>query len=266
MVLTLSVGLGGCSTGSTTRQKKIEQDLQAIQSHVDEQGSVVAKMDERIKKLEEKIELLNEKMRIHSTTINSLSMTKKAPPSPKEKSNAVGVSDYQWREAGETVRVDPAPSDPEAGFAQDASVQKFREAMILYRGHRYPEAILAFNDFVKNFTDHPLASAAQFHIGESYFLQKEYRLAAEEFRQFLVSHDRSSYVPQTLKRLAEAEEKLEDLTAAARHRQMLFTLFPQSPAANEAIQEFGSAEKMNEMKKSIQKQGKHPKKGDNKKG
>jgi hypothetical protein len=46
----------------------------------------------------------------------------------------------------------------------------------------------------------------------------------------LTSYDRSSHISHTLRRMAECEEQLKMTDAAARHRQQLSALFPQSPA------------------------------------
>jgi TolA-binding protein len=70
---------------------------------------------------------------------------------------------------------------------------------------------------------------AQYYIGESYFLQKKYLLAVEEFKQVLTSYDRSPYIAQTLNKLAEVEDQLNQREDAAKHRQLLTSLFPHAP-------------------------------------
>lgn len=134
-------------------------------------------------------------------------------------------------------RVDPELSvragarDPEAGFVQDSATKSYRQSMILFRGRKYAEAILAFSAFLQANADHPLAGSAQFYIGESYFRQKEYKLAITEYARVLTAYDRSPRIAQTLKQMAAAEEADGRTDDAKRHRQLLLSLFPQSPAA-----------------------------------
>jgi outer membrane protein assembly factor BamD (BamD/ComL family) len=60
--------------------------------------------------------------------------------------------------------------------------------------------------------------------------QKEYKNAAAEYERVLTSYDRSPHIADTLKELAETEDQLKLTDRAARHRQLLTSLFPQSPA------------------------------------
>jgi tol-pal system protein YbgF len=123
-----------------------------------------------------------------------------------------------------------AKSDPEAGFVNDDSVQTYRKAMVYYQAKRYSDAAMVFSTFVEKYPDHPLAGSAQYFVGDSYFKQGEYKLALVEFKKVLTSYDRSAQVAQTLRQMAEAEDALKKPEEAARHRQLLMSLFPQSPA------------------------------------
>ena len=87
--------------------------------------------------------------------------------------------------------------------------------------------VLAFSSFLKDFADHPFAGTAQYYIGESYFQQKEFKLAREEFQRVLISYENSDRVPDTLRRLGDTEEALNNAQASARYRQMQASLFPQ---------------------------------------
>ena len=145
----------------------------------------------------------------------------------------------------------PIPNDPEAGFTQDAAVQNFRKALIIFQGLKYPEATLAFSDFLEKYPDHAMAGAAQFYIAEAYTKQNEPKLALQEYQKLLTTYDRSSHVADTLKQMAAAEDTLKRREEAARHRQLLTSLFPLSPAASEleiASKSENSAEEKAEAK------------------
>jgi tetratricopeptide (TPR) repeat protein len=112
----------------------------------------------------------------------------------------------------------------------DEAVRSFRKAMILFEAGRFSEAEPAFASFMDRYPDHALAGAAQFYIGESFFKQGNYTQAYDEFQRVLMSYDRSAHVTETLRDLAETEDQLHKNQDAARHRQELSSLFPQSPA------------------------------------
>lgn len=90
---------------------------------------------------------------------------------------------------------------------------------------------MAFSEFLEKAPDHPLAGSAQFYVGESYFKQKEYKLALQEYQRVLTSYDRSPVVADTLARMITTEEILKKQPEAEKHQHLLTSLFPNSPAA-----------------------------------
>lgn len=130
-----------------------------------------------------------------------------------------------------------AGRDPEAGFTQDEIVQAYRKAMVLFQAQKFSESILAFSAFVEQNPDHVLAGSAQFYLGQAYFEQKEYKLALKEWERVITSYDRSPRVSDTLRQMAQAEDQLKRPKEAATHRQLLSSLFPQSPAARLAMRD-----------------------------
>jgi TolA-binding protein len=179
-----------------------------------------AGLNARVGELEAKIASLNEKLDATRASLDGF-LTAHQPKS-------AGVSNS----ASETVGT-PVADVPESGsgFIQNGAVQLYRKANILFDSQKYPEANLTYLSFLEKYPDHPLAGSAQFHVGQGYFKQKEYRQAIEEFQKVLTSYDRSPVVSITLRQLTEAEEALGKSQDAARYRQQLLSLFPNSPSA-----------------------------------
>lgn len=80
-------------------------------------------------------------------------------------------------------------------ISQSEPVDRYREAKILFDSKKYSDANFEFNDFIKNYPQHPLASMAQYYIGQSYYEQKEYLLAEEEWEKGLKNYPQSQAVP-----------------------------------------------------------------------
>ncbi|MGZ3699086.1 MAG: tetratricopeptide repeat protein, partial [Bdellovibrionota bacterium] len=173
-----------------------------------------------IGKLDSKIEFLETKL---SASAKSGKITTSAI-------KAQVAAGHPAEPVGTRVFTRPTKNDPESGFVHDEAIQSYRDATILFESQKYPEAVLAFSSFLEHYPDHALAGAAQYYVGLSYFRQKEYKLAIEEFRRVLTSYDRSTHISETLRDLAAAEEAQKQ-PEAARHRQLLSSLFPASPAA-----------------------------------
>jgi TolA-binding protein len=234
--LSFSAVLSGCATSQTdtnpansptnpaeASQKPGAPPVSTGPSNEDK----VNQLNERIAKLEERITYLSDNMTATQTTMENVLAVKKIKPVP--------VDSHPTTNAGETVNPPVLAKDPNAGFSNDHAIGKFRESMVLFQSEKFPESILSFSGFLQEHADHPLAGAAQFYIGESYFKIKEYKLANEEYKRVLASYDRSSYLPDTLARLVETDQILQMKGESEKHQQLLTSLFPQSPAAKIAM-------------------------------
>lgn len=212
-----SATLAGCSTAP---QKDSSQDAAALA----EANAKVSALEKKLQQTETSLQALNEKFDSIRISIDNYLASQPAPSSS-------GVALRPNQTLGQAPEAVESGKDPEKGFAHDSSVQEYRRGMILFRGEKYPDSILAFSAYVEKYPDSVLAGAAQYHVGESYFRLSQYRQAIQEFQKVLTSYDRSSHLAATLRRMAEAEDLVQEPEAAARHRQMLMSLFPGSPSA-----------------------------------
>ncbi|MGE0615103.1 MAG: tol-pal system YbgF family protein [Bacteriovoracia bacterium] len=231
---TLSLGANGCASTPKSTEPTVEAENHAppppteselLREQVAHLTSTVATLEKKLGEAEQKMGMMNDK--INAANATQAIALKKQTGKIKTSPISVHPADAQ----GEAVEADTLADDPEAEYARDASIQKFRDAMVLFDGGKYAESVLQFSNFLQNQPDHVLAGAAQYHVGEAYFKQREFRLALDEYQRVIVSYDRSSYTPEALRRMAECEDQLNRPKVAARHRQQLLALFPQSPAA-----------------------------------
>jgi TolA-binding protein len=235
-------GVGASCAGTSTKSESTEAKDSASKPSSEE--SIETKVD----KLSKRLEALNSQL---------TEVTKKVETSH------VAIENYLQAHQPETAKAPgslakapkiislPDTARSETGFQNDSPVRKYRDAMIYYEGRKFSDAILAFSDFLKNHADHPLAGSAQFHIGKSYYNQEEFKLAAQEFNRVLVSYDRSSHVPSTLKFLSESLKKLNMNKEADQNIQLLRSLFPQSPAAKNLLMETSAGRKQNYKEKYV---------------
>ena len=164
------------------------------------------------------------------TQVTALTQKVNAPPAAKR----YAAIPHPAEDIGDNIEPAPVKRDPEAGFVNDAAVRAYRGSMILFLSRKYADAVLSFSQFLENFADHPLAGSAQFYVGECYFQQKEYRLAAQEYSRVLTAYERSAHVTTALRQLATSQDQLQLADEATRTRQTLSSLFPQSPASEPA--------------------------------
>ncbi len=113
--------------------------------------------------------------------------------------------------------------------AYDAALDQFK-------GGNYGAAIASFTAFVKTYPRSPLASSAQYWIGNAQFAQKDFRAAIASQRQLLADYPDSQKVPDALLNIATSQFELDDAAASRRTLEELIAKHPQSEAAAKARQ------------------------------
>lgn len=234
VALSFALGLSGCAgriahpdtdTNHPHTPAQQEEPQGAASQNQNQQGSSdprmsAAGLNARLDALEAKLAAMNDKLDATQHALDNF-LTAHSP-------RMSGVNIPASEAAGTPVG---ATDENAPGFVQDAAVQLYRKANILFESERYADANLAYSNFLEKYPDHPLAGSAQFKIGEGYFRRKEYKQAVQEFQKVLTSYDRSPAISATLRDLSEAEDALDRPQEAARYRQQLTSLFPSSPAA-----------------------------------
>jgi tol-pal system protein YbgF len=131
--------------------------------------------------------------------------------------------------AGATPRTVDAVAEQRA---YDAALDQFK------RGD-YAGAINAFGGFVKMYPRSPLASSAQYWVGNAQYARRDYRGAIATQRQLLQAYPDSAKAPDALLNVASAQADLNDNAAARRTLEELIARYPQSEAATKARQRLG---------------------------
>ncbi|MFL5814339.1 MAG: tetratricopeptide repeat protein [Bdellovibrionia bacterium] len=205
-------------------QESDAQKIERLQSQNKELSNSLTSITTKLQVMESRLASMTEKLEASARRMDNVVENQRAKPAPVKTLPTEGAT-----------HLPPAgDDDAEAAFTSNEPVRKYRQAMILFQSHNYPDASLGFSAFVDQYPDHALAGSAQFYLGETYFKQKEYKLAARELGRVITTYDRSPHIAETLRDLSISEEKIGMPEEAARHRQLLTSLFPHSPAAHSA--------------------------------
>jgi tol-pal system protein YbgF len=113
--------------------------------------------------------------------------------------------------------------------AYDAALDQFK-------GGNFGAAIASFTAFVKTYPRSPLASSAQYWIGNAQFAQKDFRAAIASQRQLLAAYPDSPKAPDALLNIASGQFELGDAASSRRTLEELVAKHPQSEAAAKARQ------------------------------
>jgi len=94
----------------------------------------------------------------------------------------------------------------------------------------YSAAETAFDDFLRQYPNHPLAGNAIYWMGESLFVRGQYRAAANSFLKGYQTYGKSEKAPESLLKLAMSLQRLGQKDAACSSFNELNTKFPNAPA------------------------------------
>ncbi|MCL2297247.1 MAG: tol-pal system protein YbgF [Proteobacteria bacterium] len=132
--------------------------------------------------------------------------------------------------------VDPAAVEPASPSDEAAEQRVYDAAMELFKRGDYAGAAAAFTAFTLAHPQSPLASSAQYWIGNARFAQRDYRAAVAAQTELLQKYPDSQKVPDAMLNLASAHTELGDRATARRILQDIIARFPGSDAANKARQ------------------------------
>ncbi|HEX4884528.1 MAG TPA: tol-pal system protein YbgF [Casimicrobiaceae bacterium] len=127
-----------------------------------------------------------------------------------------------------------AGSPPRADAA--AEQRAYDTALDLFKRGDYQGAIAGFGNFVRTYPRTPLASSAQYWIGNAHFARRDYRAALTAQRTLIANYPDSPKVPDALLNIASAQAELGDMAGSRRTLEELVAKHPQSEAAAKARQ------------------------------
>src|SRR6266508_1180868 len=117
----------------------------------------------------------------------------------------------------------------------DATAEKiFARGMASFRSEEHGQAVLEFTEVTEKFPKHPLASSAQYWIGEAYYRQRDFQQALVEFRKVVEEYGQSPQVAEALLKIGLCHRALHDLTRAREAWEQVTKNYPKSDAATQA--------------------------------
>jgi tol-pal system protein YbgF len=129
----------------------------------------------------------------------------------------------------------PAAGTPPRADSQ-AEQRAYDASLDLFKRGDYNGAIAGFTSYVRTYPRTPLASSAQYWIGNAHFAKRDYRAAITAQRTLIANYPDSTKVPDALLNIASAQSELGDNAGARRTLEELVAKHPQSEAAAKAKQ------------------------------
>jgi tol-pal system protein YbgF len=138
------------------------------------------------------------------------------------------------------VRAPTPPADPprapavDAPARADAPERAYAVALEVFHAREHGQAVLDLLGFLGRYPKHPLASNAQYWIGEAYYAQRDFRQATVEFQKVLDQNPRGAKAPDALLKIGLCYVNLRQLTRAQGYWQQVLSEYPNSAPARKA--------------------------------
>ncbi len=118
--------------------------------------------------------------------------------------------------------------------ATAAETRAYEAAQGQRRIGNYQGAIVAFQNFIKQYPQSNLAPRAQYWIGDSYFNLRDFKLAITSQQALIKTHPGSPSVPDALLNIASSQIEMGESNAGRKTLEDLAAKYPVSDAAEKA--------------------------------
>lgn len=123
----------------------------------------------------------------------------------------------------------PAAGAPAAAGADQGA---YNQAFDVLKAGKYADAITVFQQFLQTYPQSSLADNAQYWLGESYYVTRDFQNAAAAFQAVLDRWPDSRKAPDALLKLGYTQAELKHIAQARATLGSVSTRFPGSDAAN----------------------------------
>ena len=208
-MLELSETISEQTSSLLRSEADVQIELQAVSEQIDQLRANLEDTNYRLAQLSQQLAATNQELK----SIGSLAIVSPSSPS------------------GGTSLPAPASEDPQT---------QYQNAYNSYLRGNYDLAILEFRQYLENFGNTELADNATYWIGESYFNQRKYRQAIQEFDKMLGKYPRSDKKQSALLKKAYALLETGQTQQGIVQLRQVLREYPNSDEANLAKQRLDS--------------------------
>ncbi len=212
---------------------QLEQQTHDLAGLKKRQRELYLDTDRRLRELE----MTSNRAPVQPSTITEQTMPP-VPVTPVEQQTPSPQQPASGNEAGAASTAQPVVSRPatvSTSAKPSVSVSEEREAyqkaFDMLKEGRYKMANTSFNDFVKRFPDSSYAGNAQYWLGESNYVSRNFKQAVEEFQKVMKLYPRSNKVPDAMLKLGYTYYELREFDLAKSILVDLRKTYPKSTAS-----------------------------------
>ncbi|HXJ95815.1 MAG TPA: tetratricopeptide repeat protein [Terriglobia bacterium] len=211
-------------------QRTNGQNLATSNSRFDSVTGQIQALSESLEEAEGRLEKLSDQLAQTQNIIQTLNPAQSPPGGNNPPGGQNGSPPAGPNTGGSSTGAGPPPSRPNPDSL-------YKSGLSDYSAARYDLAIQEFQEYLQDYADTDLASNAQFYVGDSYYNQKKYAEAIDEFNKCLERYPKgNNKLAVAQLRKAYALIALGKTQAGERELRSLIKRFPSSHEADLARQ------------------------------
>ena len=224
--LVLSLSLAGCAANDLVLKRQSETEAK-----VEHLIQATRKGDQRANELAGQLQSQDEQTKVVATQVKRLEDTiRELRKSQDElKARFILLSQQTPPPKIEVVNQEAPPKGRDAGPPAD-----YMKAFGLYSANNFPEAIIAFETFMKNNPQSDYAANALYWVGECHYSLSDLPRAKDIFFKVAGTYPNSPKAPDALLKLGYSLAAMKEKDKAHAIYESLIKSYPSSPAAAKA--------------------------------
>ncbi|AVT20054.1 tol-pal system protein YbgF [Paracidovorax avenae] len=115
--------------------------------------------------------------------------------------------------------------------ADPAEKRDFEAALAVFRSGKFPDAVSAFGNFLRQYPRSGYMPSARFWLGNAQYATRDYKEAINNFKALLAASPDHARAPEAALSIANCQIELKDTRAARKTLEDLLRAYPQSEAA-----------------------------------
>jgi tol-pal system protein YbgF len=216
------------------RMEGLQKTVRNLRGEVDKLGHQVERIQTRQQKL-----YLDLDQRLISVEPGSTAEPDIADPGGDVQASVVSVSGQVPREVPIPLVVEPEvpvspPSTPaQLTAAEDSTKEEaiYQEAFVFLNNGRYDDAVSHFSLLIESYPQGDYADNAQYWLGETYYVKREFQLAHEHFSKVMENYSESIKVSDALLKTGYIEYETGEWGKARKALKTVVEKYPDSNAA-----------------------------------
>jgi tol-pal system protein YbgF len=214
-------------TDLSLRLENIQSEMQSLSTDIEEYKELLKRpsrdMDRIKDDMEGRLKNLEERRKNQEEKIKELEDRLKAP---EPKTPGPGTKLMEPEKSASTKEIPAEPKGSSTGMGD-----LYRDAYETFHKGDLDGARRKFEAFLKQYPNTELSDNAQFWIGETYYLRKDYEKAILEYEKAIVKYPEGDKIPAAILKQALAFLELQDKTNARNLFKRVIEKYPRSDQA-----------------------------------